>query len=110
VICAIGRFDLVRAQAEPAHAGVDTDCGQAPLEPVRQGDVSLELSGMVQDRDQPGVDRLRLGAGRQSVQNMDSGLRQAPAQPEALTQMGDEEALAALVPQRARDLDRAPRP
>jgi hypothetical protein len=93
------RLELRLSEAQAAHAGIDLQRGrQALAAPSSEAGVAGELTGMVEDRDQPGGGDRVLGPGGQAVQDEDRGVRQARAERPALLDLRDEELAAAGLP------------
>ncbi len=88
---------VLRGEAQPVQAGVEMDDGvERPVEALGGGAPGIELRQMVEDRDEPVLDEVGLGAGQQSVQHVDRRLGQDAAERDALVDMGHEEVPAAL--------------
>ena len=82
---------LFRADAEPAHAGIDMQRRAAP--PALPGDEAVplgKLGGAVDDRSQPHVGDRRRGSGHDPVEQVDIRRRSDRTQPASLGQIGDE--------------------
>ena len=88
---------VLRAEAEPVHAGVEMHDGiERPIETLGGSSPGIVLAQVIEHRREAVLHEIALGAGEQPVQHIDRRFRQHAAKRDSFVDMGHEELTAAL--------------